>query len=81
MNTTIHKQGKLRGEKVQYPDGVGLCVWYPLPPTDPNDEEDSGICFDVAAVDLDDLINLLLELREAQADVYEETEEVESEPE
>lgn len=57
------KQGNFRGEKVSYPDGIGCCIWIPI-----DEEEDTGICFDFAAEDLDDLIYLLIALREADAE-------------
>jgi len=63
----IHRQGEFRGDKVLYPDGLGCCIWVPI-----DEDEDIGICFDFSYADIDDLILLLLELREAEADVYEE---------
>lgn len=62
----IHKVGKLRGDKTLYPDGVNICLWHPM-----GDDEGTGLCWDFSGDDLDDLILLLLELREAEADVYE----------
>jgi hypothetical protein len=59
----MHKQGKFRGEKVAYPDGVGCCIWIPI-----DEEEDTGICFDFDAADIDDMIYLLIALREAEAE-------------
>lgn len=60
------RQGKFRGDKVAYPDGIGCCIWIPI------DDEDTGICFDFAAEDLDDMIYLLIALREAEAEEYHE---------
>lgn len=57
------RQGKLRGDKVKYPDGIGCCIWQPFPDGD----EDTGLCWDFAAEDLDDAIYLLIALREADA--------------
>ena len=65
--TNVHHWGKLRGDKVRFKDGVGCCIWYPM-----GDDEDTGMCFDIDGDDLDDAINLLIDLREAEADVYEE---------
>ena len=62
------KQGNLRGEKVAYPDGVGCCVWYPLPG---DGDEEAGLCFDFAESDLDDLMTLLWRLRYAPAQPLE----------
>jgi len=59
----VLKQGNLRGEKVAYPDGVGCCVWYPMPGT----EEEAGLCFDFSESDIDDLIALLWRLKYAPA--------------
>lgn len=67
----IYKQGNLRGEKILFKDGVNICFWYPVPAADRADE-DFGLCFDVSAGDLDDLVLLLMTLREAEPEVYEE---------
>jgi len=56
-------KGRLRGEKIRYTDGVGVCIWIPL-------EDDEGPCFDLLEEDLDDLILLLKELKRAEN--YEE---------
>ena len=61
------KQGNLRGEKVAYPDGVGCCVWYPMPGT----EEETGLCFDFSESDIDDLIALLWRLKYAPSQPLE----------
>lgn len=53
------KQGKFRGERVKYPDGDGCCIWVPF------ETEDVGICFDFVPEDIDDMIYLLIALREA----------------
>lgn len=66
----IHVQGDLRADKIQYPDGVGCCIWYPLPGT-----EDAGICFDFHADDIPDMIKLLQTLQDAEPDVFEDDEE------
>ena len=60
------KQGNLRGEKVRYEDGVGCCVWYPMPGT-----EETGLCFDFSESDIDDLIALLWRLKYAPAQPLE----------
>jgi hypothetical protein len=64
----IHKVGKLRGDKVAYKDGIGYCVWHPMP--DDDGLEDCGLCFDFVAID--DLIALLGILREAPAEEFKE---------
>jgi hypothetical protein len=61
----MHKQGKFRGDKLTYPDGIGCCIWMPI-----DEEEDRGICFDFDAEDIDDMIYLLIALREAEAEEY-----------
>lgn len=66
----IHVQGDLRADKIQYPDGVGCCIWYPLPGTD-----NAGICFDFSAEDIPDMIKLLQTLQDADADIFEDDEE------
>lgn len=81
--TMIYKSGKLRGEKIVYVDGVGCCIWYPIPNTssailntlkdndiDVSDDEESGICFDFNADDIDDMIKLLQKLKEATPDIF-----------
>lgn len=52
--------GDLRGEKVLYPDGVGYCIWHPF-----SDDEETGIAFDFADEQMDDLILLLEQLKQA----------------
>ena len=54
-------KGRLRGEKIRYDDGVGVCIWIPF-------EDDEGPCFDLLEEDLDDLISLLEELRDMEAE-------------
>ena len=66
----VHVQGELRADKIKYPDGVGCCIWYPLPGT-----EDAGICFDFHADDIPDMIKLLQTLQDAEPDEFEEDEE------
>jgi len=67
---TIYRKGALRGDKIAFPDGVGYCVWYPL--DDKPEDEDMGMCFDFPAGDIDDMIALLQELKDATADEYVE---------
>lgn len=68
--SVTHRFGKLRGDKIQYPDGVGCCVWYPLEETE--EFEISGMCFDFSFDDIDDFIALLNHLKEAEPDMFEE---------
>ena len=78
-NYAIYRQGSLRGDKIQYPDGIGCCVWYPMCSYEGNaeDNEDTGICFDFSLDDLDDLIILLQQLKTAKADIYTEPKKIE----
>ena len=62
------KSGNLRGEKIEYRDGVGCSVWYPF---DGDDGEESGVCFDFGAEDIDDFVALLQMLKESPAEKYE----------
>jgi hypothetical protein len=71
--TKIIRYGKVRGEKVLYPDGVGCTIWYPF--EQEGEGEDAGICFDFAFEDIDDLIGLLQKIKETEADIYQEEEE------
>jgi hypothetical protein len=59
----VIKQGKFRGDKVKYPDGEGCCLWVPI-----DEDEDTGICFDFVPEDIDDMIYLLIALREADSE-------------
>lgn len=61
------RKGKLRAEKIEYPDGVSCCVWRPFAGGD----EDTGLCWDFPADELDDLIALLEQLRDAPAEEYD----------
>lgn len=65
--STIHREGRLRGDKILYKDGISCCIWIPI-----DEDENSGICFDFDAEDLDDMIRLLERLKEATPDVYQE---------
>lgn len=60
--------GRIRGEKVRYPDGVGCCIWIPFP-----DDEDVGLCFDFSASDLDDMILVLMQLKTIEPKPYDDT--------
>ena len=73
----VHVQGDLRADKIQYPDGVGCCIWYPLPCADNTDGEieSAGLCFDFHADDIPDMIKLLQTLQDAEPDVFEDNEE------
>jgi hypothetical protein len=68
------KAGVFRGDKIQYPDGIGCCVWVPFPATDefPEPDEGMGICFDFSFEDIDDLIELLGKLKDAKANKVDE---------
>lgn len=70
----VHVQGNLRGDKIQYHDGVGCCIWYPLADDD-GILGGAGLCFDFSADDIPDMIKLLQTLQDADADVFEEDEE------
>ena len=69
---TIYKRGRLRADKIAYPDGVGVCMWFPLTTGSTGEDEDCGLCWDIAGSDVDDLINLLLDIREAEAEPLED---------
>jgi hypothetical protein len=63
------KSGNLRGDVIQYLDGIGCCIWYPL--IEGADEE-IGICFDFSMDDLDDLIALLQEMKITEPELFED---------
>ena len=71
MNYTVHRQGKFRGDKIQFPDGVGCCVWTPL--SDEPDDDDCGLCYDFSFEDIDDLITLLQTLKTSTPDIFKDT--------
>ena len=74
------RRGDLRADKTQYPDGVGCCLWRIFPGHGTGDDEHVGVCWDFPAEELDDLVAMLQELKDAPVDdVYEESEEVEQE--
>jgi hypothetical protein len=55
--------GKYRGEKIQYKDGVGCCLWLPFD----DDDESMGICFDFPYSDIDEIIGLLQAIKQVEA--------------
>lgn len=54
-------------DKVQYPDGIGCCIWHPFP-----GDEEHGLAWDFACADIDELIALLHDLKAMPADDYQE---------
>ena len=61
------RQGVFRAEKVEYPDGVGCCLWRIFPDGD----EDTGICWDFAFDELNDVTALLDKLKVAPVEQFE----------
>jgi hypothetical protein len=68
----IHKAGKMRGEKVKYPDGIGYTIWEPFKEKEEDDEDSSGICFDFPDANMPDIIQLLNDMKNAEPSIYEE---------
>lgn len=66
----IYKVGNLRGDKIQYEDGIGCTVWYPF--VKDGGEEDAGLCFDFSVSDIDSFIKLLQILKSAPAETLED---------
>lgn len=65
----VYKSGKIRGEKIKYPDGVGYTIWQVL--GEDNDEDDSvGLCFDFPDDQMKDILCVTHQMEEADADVY-----------
>lgn len=62
------RQGNLRGSKIAYPDGVGCTVWYPF--ASEGEDEETGLCFDFSANDIDDFIALLQTMKAAEAEPF-----------
>jgi len=63
------KSGKIRGEKVKYPDGVGYAVWLLW---DESDEDGGNLCFDFSSDDIEDLKKVIEELEVAEPEIYKE---------
>jgi len=69
----IHKSGKMRGEKVKYPDGIGYTIWEPFKVEEEEGEDGStGICFDFSDNQMEDIIKLLNMMKDAEPDIYVE---------
>jgi len=68
MKYKIHRSGELRGDKIEYPDGVSCSIWYPL--EENGDHEGDGVCFDFSLEDIDDLISLLNILKSVSPDNF-----------
>ena len=66
------RRGDLRAEKIEYPDGIGCCIWQICP--DITDDEGFGVCWDFEFELLDDIIALLIELKDAPAEPFEDGE-------
>lgn len=76
MTQRYIKHGKYCGDKIQYPDGVGCCIWIPI---GDQDELKFGICFDFSEEDIDQLVELLQQLKVAEVmDYVEDTHDSES---
>ena len=59
------REGKLRADKIEYVDGIGCSIWYPLG----DDDETGGICFDFPIEDIDDMRELLIRLKDGPIDI------------
>ena len=68
----MQESGVFRGEKIEYHDGIGCCIWIPFSILldDENESDDAGLCWDFGFEDIDDLINLLEKLKKVEAEVY-----------
>lgn len=64
-NGTIHKNEIYCGEKIEYEDGIGCCIWETI-----GDDDFAGCCFDFSFKDIDDLIGLLVHLKSAPAEKF-----------
>jgi hypothetical protein len=62
------KKGRFCAEKVQYPDGIGGCIWCIINKKTP----DTGLCWDFDYKDLDLIIGLLKELKTLKPRIYKE---------
>lgn len=59
--------GKFKADKIQYPDGIGCCIWVPYP-----DLPECGMCFDFSASDIPELITMLQELQTIEPEEFKE---------
>ena len=57
----------ITGKKIEYSDGVGCCIWEVL-----TENEDTGLCFDFAYEDIDNIIKLLKQLKKIKAEKYKD---------
>ncbi len=57
--------GKYRGEKILYPDGIGCHIWLPF-----EGDESTGFAYDFSFEDIDDIINMLEQMKNIEATVY-----------
>jgi len=65
------KQGPFRGDKIEYKDGIGCCIWVPFDDDDDSDDsDDNGVAFDFSYDDIDELISLLRKLKLSEATKY-----------
>jgi hypothetical protein len=62
------KKGKFRAEKILYPDGVGCCIWE----VPDGWEESSGLAWDFSFDDIDQIIELLTELKAITPEIFKE---------
>ena len=60
----------LKGEKITYRDGVGYTIWEGIKGAKP--EDDIGCCFDFAEEQMEDLLALLQDLKQREAEPYTE---------
>lgn len=66
-----YKSGKIRGEKVKYPDGIGYAIWQLLKDSKDEDDEGTGLCFDFPDYELEDILKIITEMKDAEPDIYE----------
>jgi len=66
MDKNHIKVGKICGDKIEFEDGIGCCIWYPF-----KDDENSGCCWDFDFNDIDYLIKLLQQLKKRTPSKYE----------
>lgn len=84
----IVKSGKYRGQKIQYDDGVGVCIWENWPDEEAvkvenvdfenKEVEGGGLCFDFSGDSLPDVLNVLQLLKGAEPDPYVRDEKYEA---
>ena len=74
------KSGRICGQKMKYPDGVGYTIWTVMKKAEDNEKEDDGCgpCWDYSEEDAEDVKKVVDTLLTQQPEIYEPDEEYEA---